>query len=440
MQRVLVLGAGRVAAPLVKYLLDHSISVTLADDDYKRAQILIDRHPMGSAAHLNVTDEVLLNQLVGSHDLVVSLLPYIYHPEVAKVCLKNLRNLVTTSYVKPEMENLDAAACKAGVLFLNEMGLDPGIDHMSAMRIIHQVESEGGNIIEFNSFCGALPAPEAVNNPFGYRFTWNPKGVLLAGSSDARYLYNGNEVVVASEDLFRSIQTIDFPEIGKLEVYPNRDSVSYIDIYGLKDVQSMMRGTLRYPGWCEALDAMKKLNLFSDCKEDFSGLSFAEMTARVAGVSETGDLKELLSEKLNVPVGSTPIKALEWLGLLSPMLLSQGVESPFEIVSDLMLERMELLPDERDMVVMKHLFKVVFPDGKRKSIECRLLDFGVPAVDTSIARTVALPAAIACRLILDGKINLTGVQRPVSAEIYNPVLDELAVLGIALSEDYREDN
>lgn len=439
MQKVLVLGAGRVAAPLVKYLHDHSIFVTLADADYQRALTLLGGHPLGRAVHVDVTDEKMLNYLVGSHDLVVSLLPYMFHPEVAKVCLKNLKNLVTTSYVKPEMESFDADARKAGVLFLNEMGLDPGIDHMSAMRIIHQVESEGGSIEEFNSFCGALPAPEAVNNPFGYRFSWSPKGVLLASNSDARYLSRGHEVVVTSEDLFKNTLTISIPVIGKLEVYPNRDSISYISIYGLKDVRSMMRGTFRYPGWCEALDAMKRLNLFSDNKADFSGLSFAEMTARVAGVSENGHLRELLSEKLDLPVGSTAIEALEWLGLFASVPLNRSVESPFEIVSDLMLERMELLPDERDMVVMQHLFKVVSPEGKRRTITCRLLDFGIPGGDTSIARTVALPAAIACRLILGGKVNLTGVQRPVAAEIYNPVLDELTTLGIALTEEYQDD-
>lgn len=437
MHKVLVLGAGRVAAPLVKYLLNHSISVTLADADYQHALMMLEGHPLGNPIRFDVTDEVMLNSLVGSHDLVVSLLPFAFHPLVAKACLKNLRNLVTTSYVKPEMENLDAVARQAGVLLLNEMGLDPGIDHMSAMRIIHQVESEGGTITAFNSFCGALPAPEAANNPFGYKFSWSPKGVLLAGNSDARFLSDGHEVIITAEDLFKNPLKVDFPDVGSLEVYPNRDSISYINVYGLKDVQSMMRGTFRYPGWCESIDAMKRLNLFSDLKVDFSGLSFAEMTAQVASLPAKGQCSMLLSEKLRVPENSSVIKALDWLGLFDSLPVGRGIDSPFEVVSDLMLERMELLPHERDMVVIQHFFDAVYPDGQRKIITSRLLDFGIPDGDTSIARTVALPAAIAVRLILEGKIPLKGVHRPVCAELYNPVLDELVTLGIAFREDYQ---
>lgn len=435
MHKVLVLGAGRVAAPLVKYLLSHSISVTLADSDDTRALALLAAHPLGRAVKLNVTDEAGLDQLVKNHHLVVSLLPYAFHVLVAHVCLRHSRSLVTTSYVQPGMELLDAEARAAGVLLLNEMGLDPGIDHMSAMRVIDRVKSEGGVVESFYSFCGALPAPESVDNPFGYKFSWSPKGVLMAGNNGARFLKDSSVVEIEPGNLFKNPLQVDFTGVGPLEVYPNRDSISYIGLYGLTGIETMMRGTFRYPGWCQAIDMMKTFNLLSDLPSDFTGKSYAEMTAQVAGVPSEGSVKQALVEKFGLQIDSPALRALEWLGLFSSFPMRRGFDSPFEVVSDLMIGKMELMSHERDMVVMQHLFQVLTADGRRAQIKSSMLDYGDPQGDTSIARTVAMPAAIAVRMILEGRIIMSGVHRPLLPEIYNPILDELATWGISLEEE-----
>lgn len=437
MQKVLVLGAGRVAAPLVKYLLGHAISVTLADADENRAISLLAGHPLGHAVRLNVTDAPKLDQLVMNHHLVVSLLPYSFHVSVARVCLRHSKHLVTTSYVQPGMDQLDKEAKEAGVLLINEMGLDPGIDHMSAMRVIDRVKGEGGVIESFYSFCGALPAPEAVDNPFGYKFSWSPKGVLMAGNNGARFLKGSTVVETDPADLFKNPLLVDFQGVGPLEVYPNRDSISYIGLYGLSGIDTMMRGTFRYPGWCQIIDTMKTLNLLSDQQSDYTGKSYAELIAQAAGLLPTVTVKQSLAEKLGLTTDSQILRAFEWLGLFSVLPMRRGVDSPFEIVSDLMIGKMELMSHERDMVVMQHLFQVVYGDGSRAQIKSSMLDYGDSEGDTSIARTVAMPAAIAVRMILEGKIMLSGVHRPLLPEIYNPILDELETWGIRLEEEHN---
>lgn len=248
MYKVLVLGAGRVARPLVHYLLNRKVFVTLADQFKERADALINNHPNGTSLAWQGKDQVTLGKLISEHDLTVSFLPFTYHVDIARKCIECCRSMVTTSYVKPEMKALDAAARKAGITILNEIGLDPGIDHMSAIKIIDQIHAKGGKVDEFYSLCGALPAPESADNPFKYKFSWSPKGVLMAGNSDATYLKNGEMIHIPGEDLFKQVSIIEFPGIGKMEVYPNRDSIQYIEIYKIPLVKTMFRGTIRHPG------------------------------------------------------------------------------------------------------------------------------------------------------------------------------------------------
>lgn len=436
MQKVLILGAGRVSNPIVQYLLNNNFFVTAADIDISKAEANINNHPNGKAVAFSVDDNRALEQLVSTHDLTVSLLPWVFHLKVAEACVRFKKHMLTTSYVKAEMQELDSAAREAGIIILNELGLDPGIDHMSAMRIIDNVKSRGGVIDEFYSFCGALPAPEAANNPFQYRFSWSPKGVVLASMNDASYKRHGNMMDIPTANLFKNPIKVDFPTIGILDVYPNRDSVSYIDIYGIHETQTIMRGTFRFEGWCESLDALKELNLISPEKLDFTGLTYSEFVAKVAGLNTIGDIRLNVAEKLKISKDATAIQAMEFLGLFRDIPMNRGMDSAFEITSDLMLETMELGHDERDMVVMQHTFLASYPDESSEIIRSRLLDFGNPGSDTSIARTVALPAAIGVKMILEGKINLTGVYRPVLPEIYNPILDELEILGISMEEEY----
>jgi saccharopine dehydrogenase-like NADP-dependent oxidoreductase len=445
MSNILILGAGLVAKPMVEYLLGKDYHVTVASNTPERAIQMIGNHKNGRAVYWEAGDETGLSALISNHDLTVSLLPYVFHVMVAKKCIHYRKNMVTTSYVKPEMKALDKEAKQADIIILNEIGLDPGIDHMSAMRIIDTIHSKEGAVIEFYSICGALPAPEAADNPLKYKFSWSPKGVVMAGNNDALFLRHGKEVSIPTRELFKNPFRIDFPGIGLLDVYPNRDSLAYKEIYGIPEAQTMYRGTFRYRGWCETLDAIKQLGLISYDKYDMTGMTCLDMVARslssVQDIPSAGPEKEKsvrmkVSEFLSIPFESHALEAMKWLGLFEDVPMNRSKDSNFEVVSDLMIGKMTLGNEERDMVVMQHTFLAGYSDGRKEVIRSRMLDFGSPATDTSIARTVALPAAIAVEMILTGQISEKGVHIPVIPGIYNPVLDRLETLGIRMVEEY----
>ncbi len=436
MKKVLILGAGMVVKPIVTYLLNKEIAVTVATRTKSKADAMIAGHPNGTSLAWTVSEEDRLDELIRTHDLTVSLLPYAHHVMVAKMCIAHGKNMVTTSYVKPAMKALHQEAKDAGIIILNELGLDPGIDHMSAMRIIDNVHDKGGKIEEFYSLCGALPAPEACDNPFNYKFSWSPKGVVMASNNDGKYLRHGNEVYVEPIDLFKDPFQVDFPTVGKLEVYPNRDSFPYIELYGVPETQTMFRGTFRHKGWCESLDAMKRLNLITDDKKDFTGKTYADFVAMMIGEKSAVNIREKAAAYLGISADSHAIKAIDWLGLFDSTGMGRTEDTPFEITSDLMIKKMELAPHERDMVVMQHTFLASYPDGKKEVIKSRMLDFGTLATDTAVARTVALPAAVGVEMILEGKIDARGVHIPVIPEIYNPILDRLEDMNIKMIEEY----
>ena len=435
MNKVLILGAGLVAKPMVEYMLQNRINVMVASPMKDRADEMINGNPLGKSLDWSMDDTETLDKLVSEYDITVSLLPYRFHTDVAKICLSNKKPLVTTSYVQPGIKELDSEAKSAGIIFLNEIGLDPGIDHMTAMKVIDHIHSRGGKVEEFYSMCGALPAPEDAGNPLRYKFSWSPKGVVLASRNGALYLKKGKRVDLGPENLFKDLFTYDFPGVGKMEVYPNRDSISYIDIYSIPEVSTMFRGTFRFKGWCETLDAMKSLNMLDDSIIDYSGMDYSGFLAERAGLGKN-NLRKKVALKLGISEKSIAIESLEWLGFFDNELMNCGKTSPFEITSDRMISKMLLTGNERDMVVMQHIFLAAWPDGKKEVIKSSMLDFGSPDTNTAIARTVALPSAIAVKLILEKKIRLTGVYRPVVPEVYNPVLDELKTLGIEMKEEY----
>lgn len=436
MKKVLILGAGMVARPIVNHLLSKGYFVTVVDVVLEKAVALVGSNPNSNAASFSVDDEQMLDKAIADHDLTVSLLPYAFHVKVAKHCIAHKKNMVTTSYVKPEMQALDENAKNAGIIILNELGLDPGLDHMYSMRIIDHVHAKGGKIEEFYSLCGALPAPEACDNPFNYKFSWSPKGVVMAGNNDAQYLYKAQNIKTPTEDLFKDTFCVDFPQVGNLEVYPNRDSIQYIDIYSIPEVKTMFRGTFRYKGWCETLDVIKKLGLITYNNITMEGKTYAELLAYLIGADDSENIKQQVADYLGIDIHAHAIKALEWLGLFEEKLINRTEDSTFELVSDLMIDKMQLGQNERDMVAMLHVILASYPDGSKEVIKARMLDFGSPANDTSVARTVALPAAVGVELILEGIIKVKGVFRPVIPEIYNPVLERLEDLNINMIEEY----
>ena len=432
---ILVLGAGMVSRPLVRYLLDQpGFSVTMATRTVSKAEKIINDHPSGVAQTLDVHDDAKLEQLVSESDIVVSLLPYVFHVKVAEMCIKHMKHLVTTSYVSDAMRALDKKAKDAGVLFLNECGLDPGIDHMSAMRIIHDVETNGGQVISFRSTTGALPSHEANNNPFGYKFSWSPRGVLLASRNAARWLENDKEVSISGEQLFENYVLQDVPGVGTFENYPNRNSLPYKDIYGLKNAKTVYRGTFRMTGWCETLRNIVALDWLSeDPIKGFSGKTYGDLTRHFIGAGPDDDLPKATAKFLGLESYSTIIKRLEWLGLFSDEPLPENRENPLDYLNVLTLKKMSLGKHERDMVIMHHEFIVEYP-SKKELITSTLVDYGIPNGDTSVARTVGLPAAIAVKMILGGDIHMTGAHIPVIPEIYNPILNELEDMVIKFDE------
>lgn len=439
MKKVIILGAGLVTRPLVRYLLDHpDFEVEVASRTVSKAVKLIDNHPQGTASELNLKNEEFLKEKISKADLVISMVPYSFHPTVAKYCLEFKKDMVTTSYVSDEMKNLDGEAKEAGILILNEVGLDPGIDHMEAMRIIHDVEENGGQILGFTSFCGGLPAPEANTNPFGYKFSWSPIGVLLAGKNSAQYLKNGQEVLIRSEDLFDNYSLIEIEGLGEFEGYPNRNSLPYIQLYGIQSTKTMLRGTLRYKGWCPTMKKIVELGLLDEEEKDWSELTYKDFMRKLMNEPSEKDITKALSNHLNIDEDSDVTKRLEWLGLLreDPLPLTKG--SALDILADRMLAKLQYEEGERDMIILQHEFVASLPGNKKEKITSTLIDYGIPHGDTSMSRTVSLPAAISTRLILEEKIKKTGVHIPVLPEFYEPTLQELKDVGIVFKEKREE--
>jgi saccharopine dehydrogenase (NADP+, L-glutamate forming)/spermidine synthase len=312
--------------------------------------------------------------------------------------------------------------------------VDPGIDHMSAMKIIDEVHAEGGKILHFYSYCGGLPAPEDNDNPFGYKFSWSPRGVVLASRNSARYLENGKVVDIVGKDLFLDIVEEEIEGVGLLEVYPNRDSVPYQELYGIEEALTVKRGTYRYAGWCPTFKKLVDAGMIDETpREELKGVTFKQAMALLLGVAPEADLQAAFAERVSLPVDSPVVKRLEWLGLFSDEPVS-ATNTYLDILSDRLQEKLFYAPGERDMIVLRHKFIVENSDDTRDMITSTLIDFGIPNGDSSMARTVSLPLAIGVKLMAEGKITLTGVVRPMMPEIYEPVMAELENLDIRMVE------
>ncbi|MBM3318037.1 MAG: saccharopine dehydrogenase NADP-binding domain-containing protein [Candidatus Eisenbacteria bacterium] len=435
MARVLLLGAGLVTRPLVRYLLARpGLSLTIASRTVSKAEALLEGHAQGRALALLVDDQAALSREVAAHDLTISLLPYTHHVRVARLCLQHRRHMVTTSYISQEMRALDGEAQSAGLTILNEIGVDPGIDHMSAMRVIDDVKRRGGTVTAFSSYCGGLPAPEANTNPWGYKFSWSPRGVLMAGKNDGRFLRGGQTIDIPGAELFAHYEPVEVPDAGTFEGYTNRDCLGYIDLYGLQGIADMFRGTLRYPGWCDTMRAFARLGYLDDApRPELRGMTFRDLAGLLVPEARgPADPAGAVARHLGLARDADPIRRFEWLGLFGDEPLPDA-PSIMDAMVARMLARMAYAPGERDMLVMHHRFQARFPDH-RESTTSTMVDFGIPGGDTSMARTVSLPAAIATGMILEGRITRRGVLAPVFAEIYEPVLAELETLQITCRE------
>jgi len=434
MKRVLVLGAGRVAKPLIDYFAgSDGYNLTVADIVPEKARALAGGRSNAVAAFVDANRSELVDPLIESHDITVSLLPAPLHPQVAALCLKNKRHLTTASYISPAMRSMHADALAAGLTFINECGVDPGLDHMSAMRAIGAAKSRGGEVTSLRTYCGGLPAPEANTNPIGYKFSWAPRGVLVAATHDARFLLDGAVVEVPGSELFAAPETVEIPGAGVFEGYPNHDAIPYAELYGLSFARTMYRGTLRNLGHCASWYRWVKLGLFDPSpRSDLAWLTYKRfMQGFVAGA---GNLQRALSSKLGVAESDPAIANLEWLGLFheSPVSIAEG--GNVDILASRMSEKCAYGSGERDLLLLQHELTVSY-EGREEKTASSLVVYGNSNGDTAMARTVSLPLAMATRLLAEGRVAHKGVVAPVSPDLYEPILAELEQkYGIAFTE------
>lgn len=431
MKRVLVLGTGYVVKPLVDYFIDKcKYEVLVASRDNNHSGLIIAGRALGKRVLWNATPPYNeLDEMVKNVDLVVSMIPPNMHVIVAKACLKFGVNMVTTSYISPEMKVLDEDAKKAGIIILNEIGEDPGIDHMGAMKMINQVNQEGGKIKSFKSYGSGIPSFEHNNNPYGYKFSWSPRGLLTAAQTPAVYIQNGQKIEVSGKDLFENSWLVNIDGLGTFETYPNRDCTNYIKDYGLKGISDFYRGLLRHPGYCNSIQSMKDLDLLSDKeRHNLQGVTYKQFMASLIGVDGGTDIKQAVSDKLNLKVTSDIIKQLQWLGLFEDEQIPISKGSNADVLLGLMQEKMAYEDHEKDMIIVHNEAIVEFDNRMEKRIATMKVE-GRPFGHSAMSRAVGLPAAIASRLILEGTIRSKGVLKPIKEEIYKPVLAELAENG-----------
>jgi saccharopine dehydrogenase-like NADP-dependent oxidoreductase len=445
MKTILVIGAGLSSSSLIRYLLENAEentwNVRVVDQDIELVKRKIKDNKNAVALSFDALNPEERRPEIEKADLVISMLPALFHKDIAKDCLELKTNLLTPSYISKEMRDMNDAAVEAGVLFMNEIGVDPGIDHMSAMRIIDDIKAKNGKLHRFISFCGGLVAPEYDNNPWNYKFTWNPRNVVLAGQGAAACYQEENEYkYIPYNKLFNRLDHISIPGHGEFEGYANRDSLSYRSIYKLEDIPTIYRGTLRKPGFCKAWNILVDLGLTED---NYKMTHSEELTPRSflnaflpyrTDISIEDKFKHYLGENLDL------FSKFEWLGLFDGSYkIGLKDASPAQLLQKILVEKWSLDKDDKDMLVMYHEFEFLL-EGKRKQITSYMVNKGEDSTYTSMSNTVGLPVAICAKMILNGTIQLKGVHLPIHPEIYNPILDELESYGIEFMESVKDLN
>ena len=443
MKKILLLGAGRSATVLIKYLLSHAqewnASVTVGDQLLETAAAKVGTGNAGNAIAFDVTDESERKREIAAHDIIISMLPPHLHLLVAIDCLAFRKHLLTASYVSPELQEMNEAVKSAGLLFMSEMGLDPGIDHMSAMKMIHSIQQQGGTITSFKSGTGGLVAPESDDNPWHYKVTWNPRNVVLAGQGTAQYLENGIRKFIPYHRIFTTTEQFKISGYGKFESYPNRDSLSYISKYGLDNVQTILRSTLRKEGYCSAWNALVQLGLTDDSYvlNNLEEMTYADWVNCYLPHKPKWATKSVKSKTAKfLDLKRDTLERLEWLGIFEPKLIPISKGSPAQILQQLIEQQWKMQPTDNDMIVMRHEIQYLLNGEAREQISTLVLK-GTDALNTAMASTVGLPLGIMTRLLLQEEFFLTGVHIPVMSQVYLPVLKELETLGIRFVEEDR---
>lgn len=441
MRKVLLIGSGKSTSYLLKYLLDKSttenIFITVGDLNIDIAKKLINNHQNAETILLDIFNEKDRKNAIKNTDIVVSMLPASLHIEIAKDCIAFGKNMVTASYVSPEMQALNEQAITKGLVFMNEIGVDPGIDHMSAMQVLDRIRDEGGKVILFESFTGGLIAPESDNNIWNYKFTWNPRNVVTAGQGGAaKFLQEGTYKYIPYHRLFRRTEFIDIDGFGRFEVYANRDSLKYQSVYGLDTVKTLYRGTIRRVGYCRAWNIFVTLGMTDDSYtiDDSENMSYRDFVNLFLPYSQSDSVELKLRHQLKIDQDDIVWDKLVELDIFNakkPVALKKA--TPAQILQKILMDSWTLDKTDKDMIVMYHKFGYE-KNGKQYQIDASLVVLGEDHTYTAMAKTVGLPVAMATLAILNKKINTTGVQIPVLKEIYTPILKELETFDIQFNE------
>ncbi len=440
MKKILILGAGLSSSSLIKYLLDHSNEnnwkIRVGDVSLDIATKKIENHENGEAIKFDVFDEQQRNEEIENTDIVISMLPARFHHLVAEKCVQSGKHMVTASYVSKEVQALHDEAVSKNLLLLNEIGVDPGIDHMSAMKVIDEIKAKGGELLAFKSSTGGLVAPEFDNNPWNYKFTWNPRNVVVAGQSVAQYIDHGKYKYVPYNQLFKRTERMSILDVGEFEMYPNRDSLSYRKTYGLEDIPTLLRGTLRRPGYCAGWDIFVQLGATDDTYTvaDSENLTYREFINSFLPYNVVDTIEQKLCDFLGINLNSETMSRLKWLGIFDDTKIGLSNATPAQILQKLLEEKWALGAEDKDMIAMQHQFDYVL-DGKNKRITSSLVVRGKDQVHTAMSITVGIPVAIATKLFLNGVIKQKGVIVPTMKDVYEPVLKELEEYGIVFIEE-----
>ncbi len=442
LKNILIIGAGRSASSLINYLLEHSLheswNITVGDVSLDLVKQKTNNHPNARPIVLDIMNDQQREEEIKHADMIISMLPASMHMNVAKDCVRFRKHLATASYVSKEMEELDAEAKAAGIILMNETGLDPGIDHASAMRVIDHIHELGGELTSFKSYCGGLVAPESNDNPWGYKFSWNPRNVVLAGQGTAQYIEKGEYKYIPYNRLFTQIDTIEVEDYGLFDAYANRDSLSYRKLYNIAAIPTMLRGTLRMPGYCRAWNVFVKLGLTDDSYkiEASDKLTYRQLLEAYLP-SGNQSTKDKLITFMGNEMDAEALHKIEWLGIFEDKKIPVANATPAQILQDLLEKKWKLQVHDKDMIVMQHQFEYTIPTGDgsaKKALNSSLVVKGEDQVYTAMAKTVGLPLAIASKLIMQGKIKARGVVIPTLKEIYEPLLEELESMGIVFEE------
>ena len=442
MKNILIIGAGKSSSALIKYLLDTSdkenLFLTIGDISTENAHKLINNHQNATAIVLDVFDKKQREEQIQKADLVISMLPARFHLDVAKDCIAFNKHMVTASYISDEMKALDAEAKKKGLVFMNEIGLDPGIDHMSAMQVIDKIKDAGGKMLLFESFCGGIVAPESDNNLWNYKFTWNPRNVVLAGQGGAAmFIQEGTYKYIPYHKLFRRSEFLEVKGNGKFEAIANRDSLKYRSVYGLDDIPTMYRGTIRKVGFSRAWNIFVQLGMTDDSYtiEESENMSYRDFINLFLAYSPSDSVELKLRSYLKIDQDDVMWEKLIELDIFNPnKKIGLKNATPAQMLQSILEESWTLDENDKDMIVMQHLFGYEL-NGERFQIESSFVVLGENQTYTAMSKTVGLPVGIAAVNILKGKIKTPGVQIPISKEVYEPILKELEAHGIIFSEE-----